>query len=323
MKTDRDAIALVKELDGLPLALSAAGVYLEHVTTSFSDYLRFYKASWLKLQMRSPRLSSYEDRSLYTTWQITFDRIEQQNAASAKLLKLWAYFDRQDVWFELLQHTKSADDEWIQKLTEDELNFNEAVALLCSFGLVDADRSLQQQSGTGGYSVHSCVHSWTVFVLNKEWDKGLARLALACVASEVPSTNQKDWWLLQRRLLQHATRQDLFIVDGKVDIDGLDWAFHNLGLTFTPTKSSWPRRRRCIFGLWKASEEALGPDHTSTLDTVNNLGNLYTNQGKLAEAEKIYIRALQGKEEALGPDHTSTLDTVNNLGLASTPTKAS
>lgn len=44
-KADPDAIALVKELDGLPLALSTAGAYLEHVTTSFSEYLRLYKAS--------------------------------------------------------------------------------------------------------------------------------------------------------------------------------------------------------------------------------------------------------------------------------------
>ena len=94
MKTDRDAIALVQELDGLPLALSTARAYLEYVTMSFSDYLRLYQASWLKLQMTSPQLSSYEDRSLYTTWQITFNRIKQQNAASAKLLKWWAYFDR-------------------------------------------------------------------------------------------------------------------------------------------------------------------------------------------------------------------------------------
>jgi len=78
--------------------------------------------------MTSPQLSSYEDRSLYTTFQIAFDRIEQRNAASAKLLEFWAYFDRQDVWFELLPHAKSVGDEGIQKLTEDELNFNEAVA---------------------------------------------------------------------------------------------------------------------------------------------------------------------------------------------------
>ena len=61
-------------------------------------------------------------------------------------------------------------------------------------------------------------------------------------------------------------------------------------------------------------EKAWGPDHTSTLDTVNNLGNLYADLGRLDEAEKMYLRALVGKEKAWGPDHTSTLDTVNNLG---------
>ncbi|KAK5358144.1 hypothetical protein LTS03_011023 [Exophiala xenobiotica] len=61
-------------------------------------------------------------------------------------------------------------------------------------------------------------------------------------------------------------------------------------------------------------EEALGPDHTSTLDTVNNLGLLYADEGKLAEAEKMYIRALQGYEEALGIELVSSyLPAVNNM----------
>jgi hypothetical protein len=46
-------------------------------------------------------------------------------------------------------------------------------------------------------------------------------------------------------------------------------------------------------------KKALGPDHTSTLLTVNNLGNLYGDQGKLAEAEQMYVRALTGKEKGL------------------------
>jgi hypothetical protein len=50
-----------------------------------------------------------------------------------------------------------------------------------------------------------------------------------------------------------------------------------------------------------------------TLSVVNNLGNLYSDQGKMAEAEEMYQRALVGYEKALGPDHTSTLSTVNNL----------
>ena len=48
--------------------------------------------------------------------------------------------------------------------------------------------------------------------------------------------------------------------------------------------------------------------------TVNSLGLLYRDQGKLAEAEQMFVRALAGKEKALGPDHTSILSTVNYLG---------
>src|SRR6266498_849419 len=62
-------------------------------------------------------------------------------------------------------------------------------------------------------------------------------------------------------------------------------------------------------------EKAWGPEHTSTLNTVNNLGSLYADQGKLVEAEQMYQRALQGYEKAWGPEHTLTLDTVNNLGI--------
>jgi tetratricopeptide (TPR) repeat protein len=62
------------------------------------------------------------------------------------------------------------------------------------------------------------------------------------------------------------------------------------------------------------NEKALGPDHISTLSTIHNLGNLYQDQGRLAEAEQMYQRALAGFETALGPVHTSTLSTVGNLG---------
>ena len=45
-------------------------------------------------------------------------------------------------------------------------------------------------------------------------------------------------------------------------------------------------------------EEAWGVKHTSTLDTVNNLGALYWKQDKMKEAEEMYVRALRGYEEA-------------------------
>jgi tetratricopeptide (TPR) repeat protein len=61
-------------------------------------------------------------------------------------------------------------------------------------------------------------------------------------------------------------------------------------------------------------EKALGAEHRSMLNTVNNLGKLYKNQGKMVEAEEMYMRALKGYEKALSAEHRSTLDTVHNLG---------
>jgi tetratricopeptide (TPR) repeat protein len=47
----------------------------------------------------------------------------------------------------------------------------------------------------------------------------------------------------------------------------------------------------------RGKEKAWGAEHTSTLQTVNNLGNLYADQGKMAEAEEMYVRALRGYEK--------------------------
>ncbi|KAJ5738113.1 hypothetical protein N7493_001268 [Penicillium malachiteum] len=55
-------------------------------------------------------------------------------------------------------------------------------------------------------------------------------------------------------------------------------------------------------------------ENTAVLKALNSLGLLYSDQGKLQEAEEMFRRALAGREKALGPHHTSTLHTVNNLG---------
>ena len=44
----------------------------------------------------------------------------------------------------------------------------------------------------------------------------------------------------------------------------------------------------------KGKEKTWGADRTSMLDTVDNLGNLYTDLGRTDEAEEMYIRALIG-----------------------------
>src|SRR5580658_10194138 len=229
---DPDAIELAKELDGLPLALATAGAYLNQTAMDFSDYLRLYKTSWTKLLKMSPELSSYEDRTLYSTWQLSFDHVKQRNELSSKLLRLWAYFDNQDIWYELLQHGDSEDPEWIHELTKDELIFNGAVRVLSDHGLVEVDMSSQERVESRGYSIHGCVHLWMVNVLNQEWDSDLAKLALKFVGSHVPRKESAKWWLTQRRLLQHAARCSHALLSDMVTYDGMERELHELGTLY-------------------------------------------------------------------------------------------
>ncbi|MDA8632343.1 tetratricopeptide repeat protein [Verrucomicrobiales bacterium] len=65
----------------------------------------------------------------------------------------------------------------------------------------------------------------------------------------------------------------------------------------------------------EGEERVLGPDHPTTLKSVNSLGILLYDKGDYEGAEKLYRRALGGQEKELGPDHPDTLSSVNSLGI--------
>ncbi|KAK2752266.1 NB-ARC and TPR domain protein [Colletotrichum kahawae] len=309
---DPDAIVLAKKLDGLPLALATAGAYLDQVACSCREYLEMYENAWLRLQKESPGLMAY-DHTLYNTWDTSLRHIQLQNQHASKLLQLWAYFDNHDLWYELLRAGESEKPLWLHKIIEDRLNFDKAVRVLCDHGLVEPNAAMSELgSDSQGYSMHSCVHAWMIHVLNTERNQALAWTAIRCVASRVPNQKQDQYWIVQRRLLQHADRC-VKIFDTGIDLEDNAWIFYNLGILYKDQGRL--KQAEAMYELaLRGYEKALGPDHTSTLATVNNLGSLYKDQGRLKEAEAMYERALQGCEKAQGPDHTSILDTVNNLG---------
>ena len=274
-----------------------------------------YRESWLRLQKTTPRLLSYENRALYCTWDISYAQVERQNTTSARLLRLWAYFGHEDLWFELLLRGRPSGPQWFRELTRDLLGFTEAVRVLCDYGLVEAD-TVSNKRGTGsrGYGMHGCVHSWTLHVLNEVRNTELAQLAMRCVGLHVPADTERGYWVVQRRLMQHADRcLKMMVMDGISTLEGDEWILNCLGNLYADQgrlSDAEAMYERALRGR----EKALGPEHTSTLDAVNNLGNLYAGQGRLSDAEAMYGRALRGYEKALGPEHTSTLSTVSNLG---------
>ncbi|KAL3484772.1 hypothetical protein BJX62DRAFT_243609 [Aspergillus germanicus] len=166
------------------------------------------------------------------------------------------------------------------------LIFKTKVKALNGFSLLET----KQQEGS--YTLHPVVQDWCHYIaVSNNLADQLHELAFISVGITVPSNSDRRYAEIEQRLLPHAN----YLINSE--------------------RGKLKEAKKMYQQALAGRERASGPNHTSTLNTVNNLGILYSDQGKQKEAEEMYQRALAGKEKALGPDHTSTLNIVNNLGL--------
>jgi tetratricopeptide (TPR) repeat protein len=259
-------------------------------------------------------LSDYPSRTLYSTWNLSFMGVEQQNPRAAHLLQFLAYLDHQDIWFELL-HSGQREDQpaWFTELTGDEFMFEDAMQVLIRHCLVETHHQ------TGSYSLHTCVHDWTLDGLNHQIDARRYWLAFDCVASHIGAD---DWEHLSAIRYQRFTGHAKRLVHGRFHVAARQQSSVGSRLNSMVELAELLRQRvqydaaeeMCLRAL-AGYEKALGRDHTSTLDTVNNLGNLYGAQGKLGEAEEMYLRALAGYERASQSKTIPALNTIYNMAL--------
>jgi tetratricopeptide (TPR) repeat protein len=311
-----DVHLLITKLNGLPLALTQAGAFISRTGIDVQTYIDYFDRTWSNLIEKQDRfpLQEYGERSMLTTWKLSYDQVLRQSEAAAWLLRLWAFFFHDDFWYGLLEKgttlvTREIEaPAWLVKLTGSSLEFSSAMGLLRAYSLADSP-------GAGSYSMHSVLHQWSRSLSLDADAASLLSVSVCALGNAAPSNDDEEYWKLDRRLLQHVLQSlnELRVLQTLAQQEPPPWAMHNLGNMLRRQgkldETEW-MYQRALAGY----EKSLGPDHTLTLNTVNNLGLLYSDQGKLDEAETMYKRALAGYEKALGPDHTSTLDTVNNLG---------
>ena len=167
----------------------------------------------------------------------------------------------------------------------------------------------------GQYSLHTCEHDWTLEYLNYDFDQERCRIALRCVATNVSEESEAEYWVKNRRTLPHARRFTHVRIKSAIDWSGMEPRdLYRFAYLYQQNDMNVEAEEMYLRAL-RGYEEAWGLEHTSTLDTANNLGNIYKKQDKMVEAEEMYMRTLRGYEKAWESEHTSMLDTINNLGI--------
>ncbi|PSN73791.1 hypothetical protein BS50DRAFT_617077 [Corynespora cassiicola Philippines] len=269
-----DADVILQRLSGLPLALTQAGSYMQETNISASAYAKYYDATWERFMQEQGQfmLEEYGDRSVLTTWMISYEQVQKQSEEAAWLLKLWGCLDNGEVWYELVAAGYKLSEEmnipkWLSAVAEDRLMYAKAVGLLSRYSLADA------REGSNSHSMHSVLHRWCGQLAEGEGRYELGCLAAGIVSSNVPNESEAEFWTKRKRLLAHATNASWWIM-------GAD--------------SSEDKAGTSIIQSWM----------------YHSLGYLFAGEDQLKGAEAMYDRALQGYEEALGPKHTSTLSMI-------------
>jgi tetratricopeptide (TPR) repeat protein len=334
-KTEKDH--LLELLDGLPLAIAQAGAYIQTTGSGLTRYISFYEKQWDELMipgpLNDPTLKDYPDRSVWTTWTISYQAIREKNEDTANLLLLWSFLDNKDLWYGLFAEACKIDwraaqmlTKWIGKVANSEIQFTGAMRLLRNYSLVE------EITGTTSYATHPVVHQWTRYSQGTHFETDLMQLAIVVVGQCVPRHHELDYYALQRRLLPHAQVCFNHVIETKAfdrlgaeeghdeDIDQFEEyeiflsALSDLGVLYQDQNKFSEAEELYTLAL-REMENTLGPSNESTIRLIGDMSMLYDKQGKLLEAEKMCERALRWKEEVLGSTHTSTLETVNNLGL--------
>jgi tetratricopeptide (TPR) repeat protein len=312
---DPCAKRLAERLAGLPLALATAGTYLQRSIFTFERYLQEYEKRWNIDSRRPTRLQEYEELTLYTTWDLSYVRLEKDDPDAAKLLGLLAYFGNKTLWYGLL-HTDptgvSSTPDWMHEIIENDITFDGVMRTLTEYYFLEVHPLLQS------WSMHNCVHDWTLATLNKDINAQSYWYAFDCVDRSMNQVGEDFLGNVSySRLAVHASR----LVHPR-------FLQSDLLSAMSPSRLEVAQRlaqllkdqiqlaaaEQMYVRVLAGCEQTLGSDHASTLRVMNDFGNLYMDQGRLGDSETMQLRALARKEKTLGKKHPSTLDTAHNLG---------
>jgi len=189
--SEEHIIELLEELEYIPLAITQAAAFMSKRRRTIPQYLDLYrKSDSARVRMLSYEFSDHGRQynsmeSVAKTWTISFESIRRGNPRSADLLSLMCYFDRHAVPAALL----AGED-------EDELDFEDAVAVLCAFSLIESD-----EAGTS-FDMHNLVQLATKLWLideNKGEEDKWAFEALKSLARNFPAPlhhTTPEYWQL-------------------------------------------------------------------------------------------------------------------------------
>ncbi len=301
-KARAEAETIVRELDGLPLALDQAGAYIEETGCSFSGYLALYRRRRRELLGRRGHLTLDHPESVTAIWDLCFRLVEQANPVAADLLRLCAFLDPDVILEEIFTKGGSCLGPTLEPLATDTFALNQAIEELRKFSLV------RRNAQVGLLSIHRLVQAVLKDSMEKPIQQQWAERAVRAVNAVFP----EERWQPVQYLLAHALTCAEAIEEYQLVF--LECAqLLDRTATYLQDSAQYAEAELFYKRALAIKENNLGLEHPDTAFTLSNLAGLYRDQARYMEAEPLCKQALAIYEHTLGAEHPDTAFILHNL----------
>ncbi|KAF8193565.1 hypothetical protein K438DRAFT_1674608 [Mycena galopus ATCC 62051] len=308
------ATEIVKALHYLPLAIIQAGAFISK-SQDLDRYLALYTKNQARLLSEKPAQSQDRyARTVYTTWQMSFDRLKRpaamflqhcsflyHNGISEEIFSFAAKYtfpssgpskEELQVPLEFLSYFLGPTGEW------DSLQFLDVMNEVRAYSLIsfDAEKKL--------FSIHPLVHAWSrATVCDPERYKSTMGSILGMAISEHSRQN------IQLASLVLCPHVELAVqMDSKVAL-----VFqHQYGMIFWGA-GKYKQSEKLLEEVLKIQKQLLGDNHPDTLPIMADLAITYSDLGEHRKAEELSVIVLEKQKQLLGSNHPDTLLTMGNL----------
>jgi tetratricopeptide (TPR) repeat protein len=308
-----DAKALSEALGGLPLAHEQAAAYCEWLHVSFRGYLKRFAAAPAQILDDARHAPAEYGATVARTFLLAIEEAAKLHPAAEPLIAHAALLPPDPIpLFLFAKAHEKFDGPLRSALAGDGLD--EAVATLRAFALVDRETVADARDVSITIDVirlHRLVREVAAQRADQRRERMRQALA-AALAAVYPDNGYRDpaSWPRCAALTPHLLSIcEIEMTDAVANTQRADLLgragdyFHG--------RAAYSEARPLYVRALAIHQKVLGPEHSDTAKSLNNLAMLLQAQGDLARALPLFKDALA----ILGPEHPDRPKSLNNLAL--------
>jgi tetratricopeptide (TPR) repeat protein len=275
---------IVKEMDGLPLALDQAGAYINETHCTIGEYLELFRSEKGKLLAMRGRRTSHHQNSLTATISLALEKINQVQGAY-DLLRICAFLRAQEIPEELFVIETPRLEPLFEGTPAGRVQLSEAMKALLRYSLIN------RRPDDKTISVHRLMQVVPIELMDETLRNHWAGVVIELINSLLTSIDLINWPQFER-YIAHA----LVCVDW-IDQRGMETADTADFLAFTGDYLHERAQYAQAEALYKKAlairDHILPTEHPDKAKSLYSLGVLSLNQGNYTDAEKSIARALE------------------------------